>query len=216
MEKIASKFGNVMPLEMLSEGGLYDVGTAKKLKSAAHMVGHTKEHQFGANLGWHQDYSYREPRYYGLILFGLKNTSIVDTEFCNLKALYDSFNEDDKEYLRTQEFTHVDPSVNVLGKDIETAYKIVRPLVERHPVTNEEVLNFSPFGFLSEEKTKKAFTMITRKIPYYTSVVEWEDCKFHIMVDNYKYMHRTVRSMKWNDDPRTMLRLQYDYSRINN
>ena len=206
MEEIALQYGNTMPTSFLSEG-VYDKAAIND-KYASHVIGHTSEHSIGSNLGWHQDYAYREPRYYGLILFGLKNSHIVDTHLCNLRKLFDSFNNSEKRFLRECSFLHVDPTHSM-------RYSTPRPLVEKHPITNAEVLNFSPFGFLPESYESKEYKMIMERVSDYTTIIKWKDRKFHVIIDNYQFMHKTEKSKEyWNENPRRMLRIQFDYSNV--
>ena len=57
--------------------------------------------------------------------------------------------------------------------------------------------------------------MIMERVSDFTTIIKWRDRRFHVIIDNYQFMHKTERSKEhWNEDPRRMLRIQFDYSNV--
>jgi alpha-ketoglutarate-dependent taurine dioxygenase len=155
-------------------------------------------------LNWHQDHSHKKGTWYGVVLRGIQNSHLSQTQFCDLEKVYEELDENLKEKIRQIE---VKQSINTkyhslhdfnarachLSKaDYRLATRVVtRRLVHTHPTRKTNMLFLSPEFARPEDQDSDVFNELVEKAnnPKHHTTFTWSDNDI-LIIDNIKYMHR--------------------------
>ena len=222
ISKLLASFGNTMPIDSVGSGNYsFSKNSKNRLYNNLHPVGHSPTNVLGSNLDWHQDGSYIQGGYRGLALYPMINAEMVDTLFVNLVKVWNELDLNEKDEARNIELQFTDPLI-AYKTSTEQSYlnniqSINSSLVIKHPITNEECLNFSPLTMPDKFKLGSLYLKILEISLDHIETIKW-DRPMLLLNDNYKWMHSTrPNKTKFNKNKsRVLLRAQFNYTKLQN